>query len=115
MSKVTSRVLSAVAGLAAVVSGGNALADTSHSTKLIQYLQSSGSGGQCMYFTLIGVNEADPLVPGNPWFAIPLNHPTAKEIFAILSAAKISDKTVSVRTSTTTACGYAAVEYVYMT
>src|SRR5687767_8704333 len=28
----------------------------------------------CSFFQLVGVSEADPAVPGNPWFAVPKSH-----------------------------------------
>jgi hypothetical protein len=111
----TARVVRAsLAALAVALLCVPAFADVSHYGKYVQYVHSPGAGGGCLYFTLVGVIEADPIVAGNSWFAIPLTHPGAKEIFMLLTTAKVSERTVSMRTSTSTACGYAAAEYVYM-
>src|SRR5690349_20606438 len=106
--------VSAATMLAIAASASPAHADTSHSGKTVQYIQSPGTAGGCAYFTLNGVSEADPSVPGNAWFAVPVTHPGFKEIMMLLAAAKLSDKWVNVRTTSSTACGYAAVEYVFM-
>lgn len=63
----------------------------------------------CTLFVLHGVSEADPAVPGSPWFALPNSHQGQKEIFSILLSALLSGKTVNVRTSGGTACGAAEV------
>src|SRR5262245_7893627 len=38
--------------------------------KTVAQLQSYVVGGDCLYFTLTGVTEADPVFPGSAWFAI---------------------------------------------
>jgi hypothetical protein len=65
---------------------------------------------ECVFFQLSGVNEADPVIPGNPWFAVAKSHTGYKEIFAALLIARTTGRTlVHVATNGTTACGHAAV------
>lgn len=82
--------------------------------KRVGQLQSTYDGADCIYFTLEGVTEADPIKPGDPFFAIPRSQYGAKDAYAMLLAAKISGQTVLVSTRGTLACGYAAVSQVIM-
>jgi len=77
-------------------------------------LQSTYDGADCIYFTLEGVAEADPVKPGDAWFAIPRTQYGAKDAYAMLLAAKLTGKTVFVSTRGTLSCGYAAVSQVLM-
>src|SRR5689334_10571203 len=69
---------------------------------------------ECTFFQLSGVTEADPVVPGNPWFAVPKTHLGYKEIFVVLLTARSNGRTITVQTDGTTACGHAAVLFVTM-
>lgn len=85
-----------------------------HSNKSVSQLQSTWASADCIFFTLDGVSEADPVKPGNTWFAIDRTQFGAKDAYAMLLSAKISGTSVTVRTSGTLACGWASVESVIM-
>lgn len=64
----------------------------------------------CIFFRLSGVAEADPVLPGQPWFAVPKTHGGYKEIVATLMIARSTqDPIYQVLTSGAVACGYAEV------
>jgi hypothetical protein len=78
----------------------------------------------CVLFTLIGVAQADPVNPGNPWFAISSTHPGFDKLYALLLAAKPltvpaaynvqSPPTLIVQTTGNAVCGgFAEVNYTY--
>jgi len=79
---------------------------TTHINKTVGSLQSTYSGGDCFYFTLQGVTQADPVAPGSPWFTIPRSQYGSKDAYAMLLAARLSGTLVTVNTNGTTACGY---------
>ncbi len=89
-----------------------------HSDKAISIVQSPTPTNDCLYFTLVGVAQADPISANNPWFAVPRSHSGFKESLAILLAAKLSQQRVTVETTGTVAggsCGaYPLVYYVSM-
>lgn len=100
---------------AAVLTAAPALSLAVHwPNRSVGQLQSSYDGADCIYFTLDGVAEADPVKPGDPWFAIPRTQYGAKDAYAMLLAAKLTGKTVLVSTRGTLSCGYAAVGQVVM-
>jgi len=77
--------------------------------------QSMYKPADCFYFTLEGVAEADPAIPGNAWFAIPRSQYGAKDSYALLHAAKLSGQPVVVATTgSVSSCGYAEVLQVYI-
>jgi hypothetical protein len=82
--------------------------------RTVGQLQSTYDGADCIYFTLEGVAQADPVDPGVPWFAFPRTQHGAKDAYAMLLAAKLTSKTVFVSTHGTLSCGYAAVSQVLM-
>jgi len=63
----------------------------------------------CLFFQVSGVNEADPIVPGNPWFSVPQTHTGYKEIVATLLVARINGQSITVGTNGDVVCGHAAV------
>jgi hypothetical protein len=68
---------------------------------------------ECLFFQLSGVVEADPITPSVSWFAVPKTHPGYKEIFGLLSMARLSSKALThVATNGKLACGHAAVQSV---
>lgn len=87
-------------------------------TAMVQQLQPPLSNQDCVYFTLTGVSQADPVSAGSAWFAIPSTQTGFSEVYAALLAAKISGATVMVSTSGNFAggaCGnYAGVYYVVL-
>jgi len=59
----------------------------------------------CVFFQLTGVTEADPVAPGQSWFALPKSTPNFQEIYAELLSAKMAGKNIDVITDGTVACG----------
>jgi hypothetical protein len=85
------------------------------STKTVSGLQPFYVSSNCYYFSLEGVSEADPAVPGSPWFAVDRTaHLGAKDLYAAILAARLSGSPVTVYTTGGTACGYAAVSYIVL-
>jgi hypothetical protein len=74
-------------------------------TAPVGYLQSTYSGADCYYFTLIGHAPADPALGVTAWFAISRDQYGAKDAYAMLLSAKLAEKSVRVMTSGTTVCG----------
>jgi hypothetical protein len=55
----------------------------------------------CVFFSIAGVSQADPVMPGWPWIALRKSHASFKEIYAFLLAAKHSGEPVTVSTTGT--------------
>lgn len=53
----------------------------------------------CVFFELVGVNQADPVVPSNPWMAIPATQNGYSQIVAFLLWARALGTPISVVTS----------------
>lgn len=53
----------------------------------------------CVFFTLQGVQQADPVNPNQPWFALPTSHPMFQQILAMLLTAKMSQAHIDVYTT----------------
>jgi hypothetical protein len=112
MSKRPSRIIATVL---AIVGAGTALVPSTvfamqdWANKTVAMLSSTYDGSDCVYFTLEGVTQADPVKPGDPTFAFPRNQFGAKDGYAMLLAAKLADRPVRVLTRGTLSCGYAAV------
>ena len=58
-----------------------------------------GGDRPCTLFTLVGVSQSDPVVPGSNWFAIPQTAPAYKEMVATLLLAKATGRLVDVATT----------------
>lgn len=76
-------------------------------------------GQDCIYFTLEGVSRADASLPGGAsgtaWFAIPRTNPGARDVYAMLLAAKLAARPVIVATTGEVACRtYVGVKSVWM-
>lgn len=69
----------------------NASGQVSHTGNEVWVLHSPDSR-PCVFFLLNGVAEADPVMPGNPWFGLPKSHPGYKEILTLLLIARTSGK-----------------------
>lgn len=82
--------------------------------RTVAMLSSTYDGADCIYFTLEGVSEADPIKPGDPTFAIPRSQFGSKDGYAMLLAAKLTGQPVRVLTRGTIACGYAAVAQIML-
>ena len=92
------------AAAAALVWSGLAGANQQWTSTILQ-LQPPLSNQDCVFFTLNGVSEADPAVPGSPWFAMPRTQTGFNEVYAALLAAKISGTTVTISTTGRPASG----------
>jgi hypothetical protein len=101
---------------------GNILADSafavqSHTAPLAQF-QSPNYNEDCVWFTLAGVPQADPLVPNSPWFALSRSQIGYNEVYSILLAAKLSGSSLNVVTTGAPAggaCGgYAQIAWVVL-
>jgi len=80
-----------------------------HANKTVSVVHSPDSR-ECIFFQLDGVAEADPISPGNPWFAVPKTHNGYKEIVAALLMLRTTGAPLQqVTTSGALACGHAAV------
>ena len=106
---------SAVVLLAAI----GALAQTSlavaepHYGKVVSKIEVAISG--CYFFQLSGVDEADPVVPNSPWFAILTTQANAKEMYAVMLTVRTTGATLErVVTNGQTVCGHAQVSTIDM-
>jgi hypothetical protein len=103
------KVNTALAALLSALVSGNACAMLDWPNKNVAMLSSTYDGADCIYFTLQGVTEADPVKPGDPTFAIPRTQYGAKDAYAMLLSVKLAGGTVRVLTRGTLSCGYASV------
>jgi len=69
----------------------------------------------CLFFTITGVSQADPVTPSSNWFAIRQSQNGYKETFTLLLAAKLTGQPVTVSTTgaVVTECGHAGILYAY--
>lgn len=95
------RLLSAGA-IAALMCSGLATANQQW-TATVQQLQPPLSDQDCVYFTLTGVSQADPVVGGSP--CIPSTQTGFNEVYAALLGAKFSGATIMVSTTGNVAGG----------
>jgi hypothetical protein len=70
-------------------------------------------GRGCFFFTLEGVSEADPVLPGSYWFAVPITYQGYKELVSLLYLDKATGTTINVVTSGKTACGFSTIQCVF--
>jgi len=105
LNRIISRIFVALLGLSASLYSYPTWAATYRTGKTVAAIQ--GDTSACMYFTLDGVAEADPVKPGTPYFAVPLNNPNVQLIESILLTARATGRTVYVRTDGTLSCSYA--------
>lgn len=85
-----------------------------HVNKRVSLLQSTSNAVDCFFFALEGVGEADPVKPGDQWFAFPRSQYGSKDAYAMLLSAKLAGATVTVHTSGQMACGYATPARIMM-
>ncbi|WP_116809915.1 hypothetical protein [Steroidobacter cummioxidans] len=85
-----------------------------HVNKRVLFLQSTSSAHDCFFFVLEGVSQADPVKPGDMWFAFPRSQFGSKDAYAMLLAAKLTDTSVTVHTEGQMACGYASAARIMM-
>jgi hypothetical protein len=103
-----------MAVVGAVISFGAQAGPLEFPNRAVALFSSPTPTSDCLYFTLQGVPQADPGVPNQPWFAVPRTHQGFKEIAMIVAMAKASERSITVRTGTTFACGFISVDYVYL-
>lgn len=82
--------------------------------KNVGTIQSTYSVTDCFYFTLDGVTEADPVLPGSAWFAVSRSQLGSKDAYAMLLSAKLAGQPLRVHTNGTLSCGHATASEVYM-
>lgn len=85
-----------------------------HYNKKVNNVQVNASNG-CIYFTLDGVSEADPVVADQPWITVAAENESKQAVLGLLMMAQASNSDVKVVTTGSKACGYAAVHYVRVT
>jgi YD repeat-containing protein len=68
----------------------------------------------CFVFSLNGVSQADPVVPGSPNFSVPRSNPAYQEMYAAILSAGLSGKSIYVVTTGTISCGFAEVAGFYV-
>lgn len=66
----------------------------------------------CLFFYLQGAGEADPVVPGAPWFAVPTSNPNYQTMASTVLSAKLSHQPLQVQTDGSTSCGFATASVV---
>ena len=96
------------------IAGLNVAQAAQYYGKTVGKLQGFYDDADCFYFQLNGVSEADPVKPGDAWFAVSRTQYGAKDAYAMLLAAKISGKTVNVSTRGTLTCNYAGIAEITM-
>jgi hypothetical protein len=100
----------AVVALLTFLPAAAAMADTTHTSKLVAEIQPPQAAQDCVYFRLDGVSVADGgVLSNNPYFALPRTHVGFKEIYALLMSAYLTGTTVSVRTTGAAAGGACGV------
>ena len=75
-----------------------------------------GGDRPCTLFQLVGVAQADPVLPGSPWFSIPPTTQGYKEMVATLLSAKLGARNIDVITTGAVpdACGHPGVSVILM-
>ena len=81
----------------------------SHYGKEVGNVQVSLSSN-CVYFTLKDVSEADPVTPGNHWFAFKADAPGSDHLMSLLLMSHATGETLKVTTAGAEVCGYASVD-----
>jgi hypothetical protein len=106
------KIRALITAAAVAICCANPASADSHTNKTVSLLEIP-AGGDCYFFQLAGVGQADPAVPNSPWFAISKTSPSgssAKELYAILLAARLQGTTLNrVLTSGNIVCGHAQV------
>ncbi len=106
MMRTAWRFFSIIGILVATLSPSPAYADVFWASKFIAYVQMDNR--TCLFFTLQGVSEANPVVPGFPWFAIAKSNANYQEMLSMVLSAKLAGKPIGVNTDGTLNCSVAA-------
>jgi hypothetical protein len=83
-------------------------AETSHGARAINLIETPDPNRDCLFFTLQGVDVAEPAVSNSdPFFSVPRSHPGFKEIYAAVLIARTTGALLTVVTtgSAESACG----------
>jgi hypothetical protein len=87
-------------------------------TSTVYQVQAPNFNRDCLYFTLSGITQADPINPNSPWFAVPRTQIGYSELYAMLLAAKLSGASISAGTTGAVAggvCGaYAGLAWIQL-
>jgi hypothetical protein len=95
-------------GCCAVIQVVNA-ALVEHYNKTVLWLETDAVNS-CTFFRLVGVNEANPAVPNDVYFAIDMTKANAKEMYASILGARLSGSPVyRVLTNGEVVCGKSKV------
>lgn len=80
-----------------------------HYSKTVLWLETDAVNS-CIFFRLVDVTQANPVVPNDVYFAIDMTKANAKEMYASILAARLSGNPVyRVLTNGEVACGKAKV------
>ena len=106
----TKRSLLVIAAMALMtLSGPRAEAEASWENAIVSVLELPDPNHNCIFFTLVDVAEADPSIPGSPWFAIPMSQNGSLEMYDLLLRSKIEGLPIGVVTSGAPAAGCTAI------
>jgi hypothetical protein len=89
--------------------GSRAEAETSWENARVLVLELPDPNHNCIFFTLVNVAQADPTIPGSPWFAIPMSQNGSSEIYNLLLRSKLDGLPIGVVTSGAPAAGCTAI------
>jgi hypothetical protein len=104
------RGLLAIAAMAAMsLLGYRAEAVTVWKNATVLILELPDPTHNCIFFTLFDIVEADPVIPGSPWFAIPASQNGFLEMYNLLLRSKIDGLQIGVVTSGAPAAGCTAI------
>jgi hypothetical protein len=104
------RSLLVIAAMALMtLTGSRAEAETSWKNANVSVLELPDPNHNCIFFTLVDVVEADPSIPGSPWFAIPLSQNGSAEMYNLLLRSKVHGLQIGVVTSGAPAAGCTAI------
>ena len=105
----TKRSLLVIAAMALMtLSGPRAEAEASWKQS-VMILELPDPNHNCIFFTLFDVAEADPSIPGSPWFAIPMSQNGSSEMYNLLLRSKLEGLPIGVVTSGAPAAGCTAI------
>lgn len=100
-------VIAAMAVMSLIGSRAEAITAWKDATVLI--LELPDPNHNCIFFTLFDVTEADPAIPGSPWFAIPVSQNGSSEMYNLLLRSKVDRLQIGVVTSGAPAAGCTAI------
>ncbi len=106
----TKRSLLVIAAMAAMsLIGSRAEAAAVWKNANVYILELPDPNHNCIFFTLFDVVEADPAIPGSPWFAIPVSQNGYSEMYNLLLRSKVDGLHIGVVTSGAPAAGCTAI------